>query len=162
MVIAGQDLLMMLNVKKVIEPFCYRTVEHGMSYGLSLAGYDIRIREDVHLGPQGFVLASTLEYFNMPLDVLCIVHDKSSWARRGIAVQNTVFEPGWRGFATLELSNHGKYPITIQGGSPIAQVIFHRLSCYTKGYEGKYQDQPSYPVPAIKEIPVEGYETFEV
>lgn len=89
-----------------VEPFEERGVIDGMSYGLSHAGYDIRIREDVELEPGGFTLASTIERFRMPNDVAAMVCDKSTWARRGLAVQNTFIEPGWEGYLTLELSNN--------------------------------------------------------
>ena len=69
----------------------------GVSYGVSSAGYDVRIAQDVLLWPGRFVLASTIEKFCMPDDLIGIVHDKSTWARRGVAVQNTVIEPGWNG-----------------------------------------------------------------
>jgi dCTP deaminase len=88
----------------------------------------------------------------MPDDILGIVHDKSTWGRRGIAVQNTVIEPGWRGFLTLELSNHSSRLITIENGDPIAQIVFHLLAGATDSpYRGKYQDQINEPVKAISE-----------
>ena len=77
------------------------------------------------------------------------MHDKSSWARRGIAVQNTLFDPGWSGYATLELSNHGQEIVTITAGDPIAQIVFHMLDQATEQpYQGKYQDQEAGPQPA--------------
>lgn len=146
---------------QMIDPFCERTVQEGMSYGLSHCGYDIRIAENIVIGhtrpacwadAPSFTLASTMEKFCMPNDIVGVVHDKSSWARNGIAVQNTVLEPGWRGFLTLELSNHGSNTWRIKAGTPIAQVIFHRLDqeC-EKPYTGKYQDQSRGAVEAIEE-----------
>jgi dCTP deaminase len=136
----------------VIAPFNERTVAFGMSYGLSAAGYDMRIAEGVTVPAGGFVLATTLERFEFPDDVLGKLADKSSWARRGVAVQNTIFEPGWRGYPTLEISNHGDADVTIPAGAPIAQMIFHRLDAPTESpYRGKYQDQPQKPVPALDE-----------
>ena len=87
----------------------------------------------------------------MPPDVLGIVHDKSTWARLGLACQNTVIEPGWHGWLTLELTNHGTEALTIERGMPIAQVIFHFVDDDTVGYEGKYQDQRRGPVKPILE-----------
>lgn len=127
---------------KPITPFCERTKFEGMSYGLSAAGYDIRIAEDIELASGTFCLASSLEYFNMPDDVLAYVKDKSTWARQGLCVQNTVIEPGWKGYLTLELTNHGTLPLTFKIGMPIAQIIFHRLEAPTEQpYDGKYQNQ---------------------
>jgi dCTP deaminase len=130
-----------------MRPGKYR--EHGVSFGLSEAGYDIRINQTVWLHPlKRFALASTFEAFNMPNSLVGIVHDKSTWARRGLSVFNTVIEPGWRGFLTLELVYHGLKPIRIPGGAGIAQVIFHEISSLAE-YAGKYQDQPDRPVAAI-------------
>lgn len=126
----------------MIYPFHKRTTVDGMSYGLSPAGYDVRIKERVHLLPGDAILASTIERFDMPGDLLGMVADKSTWARRFLAVQHTVIEPGWRGYLTLELTNHGATIIDISPGMPIAQIIFHTLDMPTdQPYEGKYQDQ---------------------
>ena len=145
----------------IFTPFNNRTIhECGMSYGLSSAGYDVRIKERVWLGKNGglftgtFSLASTLEHFTMPDNLLGKVADKSTWARRGLAVQNTIIEPGWRGFLTLELTYHGTEPfIEIPAGAPIAQIILCRLDEPTEQPygSGKYQNQPSRPVAAIME-----------
>lgn len=137
-----------------IEPFSERTVAHGMSYGLSSCGYDVRIKDAVTLCPGGFVLATTVERIALPADLMARVADKSSWARRGIAVQNTIFEPGWRGYPTLEISHHDGMVgnIHIPAGAPIAQLIFELLDAPTEQpYAGKYQDQPQEPVAAKEE-----------
>ena len=142
---------------------------NGVSHGLSEVGYDIRIKQDVHFFPcQGgmkslvqtkgsqevivnvgrFALASSVEHFNMPPNLVAVVHDKSTWARRGLSVFNTVIEPGWRGFLTLELVYHREEDLIIPAGSGIAQVIFHE-TVIASTYSGKYQDQPDQPIPAI-------------
>ena len=126
------------------------------THGCSPAGYDLRLhrvdgayRLGEHLwrlDPGQFVLASAMEEFNMPSDLLGVVHDKSSWARRGLACQNTVIEPGWRGFLTLELTNHSTEPLRLRRGVGICQVIFHLLDEPTlHPYDGKYQDQSAGP-----------------
>lgn len=98
------------------------------------------------IGPRTFALASTMEEFCMPDHVVGMVHDKSTWARRGLAVQNTVIEPGWRGFLTLEISLHATGSHVLPRGTAIAQVVFHRLDRATEQpYEGKYQDQERGP-----------------
>jgi dCTP deaminase len=130
----------------MISPFVERGVVRGMSFGLSAASYDVRIAETVTINPGEFVLASTIEWFCVPNDVLIVAHDKSSWARRGLAVQNTIFDPGWRGHATLELTNHGRSLLSILAGDPIAQVVCHLLmEPTTQPYRGKYQDQEAGP-----------------
>ena len=140
----------------------------GTSYGLGEAGYDIRIKQEITFRPdQGivvidsnlptgwrkqlgrFALASAIEEFNMSDSVTGIVHDKSTWARRGLSVFNTVIEPGWKGFLTLELVYHGEGELIIPAGSGIAQVIFHAVSC-PMHYKGKYQNQGDKPTPPIE------------
>lgn len=132
----------------MVWPFTTRRVheESGMSYGLSSCGYDATIDDLYILEPGAFLLAATLEKFHIPTHICAVVHDKSSWARRGLTVQNTVFEPGWFGYATLELTNHGKEILFISKGTPICQVMFHMLDAPTsQPYQGKYQDQEAGP-----------------
>lgn len=149
MILSGDTI----EARGIITPFSQRTVFEGMSYGKSYAGYDIRIQQNECLRPgRRFGLASTIEYFEMPSNVVGIVHDKSTWARRGLSVFNTVIEPGWRGYLTLELVYNGDGNLAILGGSPIAQVVFHYLDVDSEGYKGKYQDQPDRPVEALIEI----------
>lgn len=142
----GLESLLQLEIR----PFVGRTVSHGMSFGLSAAGYDLRIKDELVLYPGDFALATTVEYLRLPSDLLGQLVDKSTWARRGVAVQNTVFEPGWFGYPTLEVSNHGKEDVLVPAGAPIAQMIFHVLDQATdRPYSGRYQDQPQVPTPAI-------------
>jgi dCTP deaminase len=95
-----------------------------------------------------FVLASTIEEFMMPEEVVGIVHDKSTWARQGLSVFNTVIEPGWKGFLTLELAFKGQEPVHIPAGAGIAQVLVHTTAAAAV-YDGKYQHQEDYPVAPI-------------
>ena len=145
---------------------------HGTSFGLGEAGYDIRIKQDIHFHendqgkrvvttplpkinhlnrkltlPGRFTLASAIEEFRMPYNLTGIVHDKSTWARRGLSVFNTVIEPGWSGFLTLELVYHGEGELIVPAGAGIAQVMFHMLF-NEAAYNGKYQNQEDQPVPA--------------
>lgn len=141
--------------------------EHGVSYGLGEAGYDIRIKQDItfyrlfglipmvkvvdgdqvsrHFGK--FTLASAIEKFNMSPSCVAIVHDKSTWARRTLSVFNTVIEPGWKGYLTLELVYHGRKKLHIPAGSGIAQVLFHLVQ-EPANYNGKYMNQENKPVAA--------------
>lgn len=142
----------------------------GTSFGLGEAGYDIRIKQEVHFKPNEFftlvmdckvddithrntrfALASTIEEFQMPNFLAGIVHDKSTWARRGLSVFNTVIEPGWRGFLTLELVYHGGGELIIPAGAGIAQVMFHEVK-QPANYNGKYQNQADNPVSAIDSV----------
>lgn len=144
------------NRKPMIEPFHERTAFKGKTFGLSAAGYDVRVEfsagNALYLAAGAFTLASTIERFQMPRNLMGVVHDKSSWVRRGICVQNTIIEPGWEGYLTLELTNHSDQDIILQAGMPIAQVVFHMLDKPTdQPYDGKYQDQQRGPQPAIDE-----------
>ena len=135
--------------RPMLEPFSERAELHGMTYGLSCNGYDIRVREPVDLRPGGFMLASSLERFRMPADVMATVCDKSTLARCGLMVGSTIIECGWEGYLTLELSVRGGCELFLPAGSPICQVVFYRLDqAAEKPYSGKYQDQPAMPVGA--------------
>lgn len=163
MIINGQFLL---DAAPIVNMDHMKRTEHGVSYGLGEAGYDIRVKQTIHFndGEMGrfvvakhgddamfskgrFVLASSKEQFQMPNNLMAIVHDKSTWARRGLSVFNTVIEPGWHGFLTLELVYHGSEELIIPAGAGIAQVIFHELKA-TGNYTGKYQFQDDRPVGA--------------
>lgn len=133
---------------ELIQPFFEVQQEiHGLTYGLSCCGYDVRIAEYQCMLPGDFVLASTIEHFDIPDDLLMRICDKSTWARTGIFVQNTVAEPGWHGYLTLEITNQSSDKVEILPGTPIAQVIFERLDAPTDmPYNGKYQSQGKGPV----------------
>lgn len=140
----------------IITPFCEKTKSHGVSYGASSAGYDIRLASSIYVSDTITALGISLEYFTMPNNVVGIVHDKSTWARSGFQVQNTVIEPGWCGHLTLELTFtpllHSLYKGRLfEIGTPIAQVIFHYTDEETVGYTGKYQDATCVPQAAIFE-----------
>jgi len=139
MIILGKDLIKIdppIFTPMLMEKEKFK----GMSCGPSYAGYDIRLAEDFYLGPQQFHLASSIEEFNMPKDLIAFVHDKSTWARMGISVFNTVIEPGWKGHLTLEIVNNSGLPKHFESGMPIAQIIFHEIKGEAE-YEGKYQNQ---------------------
>lgn len=169
MIINGNYLLQEAPIKDMAEG--KMVGPGGTSFGLSEAGYDIRIKQTVRFRPghrEGsitvelfndsvdkrtsikngrFALASAIEEFQMPGELTGIVHDKSTWARRGLTVFNTVIEPGFKGGLTLELVYHGEGELIIPAGSGIAQVIFHRTQ-QPAFYDGKYQNQGTDPVPA--------------
>lgn len=148
MILSGQSI----KDRNIFMPFSERAKFNGMSYGVGPAGYDVRLDQEVHIPAGGFALASTLEQFTMPTDLLGIVHDKSTLARMGIALQNTVIEPGWCGYLTLEITNHGLVDMVLPKGSPIAQIIFHVLDQPSSvAYDGKYQNQQRGPQAAILE-----------
>jgi len=170
MIINGQTLF---NLKPLTPMLDHKVKENGVSHGLAEVGYDIRIKQDIlftskwYRFPLGkvyvddmqmegygrngsFTLASTIERFQMPVSLCGVVHDKSTWARKGLSVFNTVIEPGWNGFLTLELVYHGQDDLHIPAGSGIAQVIFHEVM-HSAEYVGKYQNQEDKPVAAIME-----------
>jgi dCTP deaminase len=159
------------RLRPIIGMLTGKTQAHGVSHGLSEAGYDIRIAENVlHVPMLGllpftlrwggaglpsirmgrFMLASAMEEFDMHPSLVGVVHDKSSWARRCMTVCNTVAEPGWKGFLTLELIFHSwLIPVFVRQGSGIAQVLFHEVAQPAK-YAGKYQGQEAGPQAARK------------
>ncbi len=157
----------------MIEPFEPAQVR-GMviSYGLSSYGYDARLADEfklpagldlldpkspgagsftdlraslLDLAPNSYVLGRTVEYFRIPPDVLTLCVGKSSYARCGVLVNVTPFEPGWEGYATLCLVNQGPRPVRLYAGEGIAQVLFFQsdepcdLSYADR--RGKYQAQ---------------------
>ena len=145
-----------IRALRPVQPFYERMVKHGMSYGLGPNGYDIRIAEAVTIPPRSYALASSVEWFDMPLDVMARVEDKSSWARRFLSVFNTSIDAGWKGYLTLELVNHSDQSIVIYEGSPIAKITFQRLDAPTElRYAGAYQDQKPGPQPSAvqQELP---------
>lgn len=121
----------------------------GLSYGLTECGYDIRIAQDVTLFlGRRFVLASAIEEFDMPSNLMGRVLNKSTWARLGLDASSTTnIEPGWKGFLTLELTYSGIMPLRIKAGMGIAQVIFEQISVPVQ-YSGKYQNQVNKPTQA--------------
>lgn len=161
-ILSGQSIRRNCNPEfpdMMISPFHERTRFYGMTFGLGPAGYDVRcefdaegIVNDYVLKRGEFLLCSTIERFQMPDMIMGIVHDKSTLARLGLAVQNTVIEPGWSGWLTLELTNHGPDDIPLQRGMPIAQIIFHRIDERVENsYNGKYDQQARGPVAAKME-----------
>lgn len=121
----------------------------GVSHGLTEAGYDVRIDQDVTLHPlRRFVLASTLEKFAMPTDLCGFVMGKSTLARQGVNVQATLIEPGWKGHLTLEIHLQSNRLIRLKRGQGIAAVLFAQLAEPAQ-YLGAYQDQARGPVRAV-------------
>ena len=169
MIINGRDLIAAAPIKDMVPE---KVVAHGMTFGLSEAGYDIRIKQEIRFYPVNpdaefkkfrvmsftndsftnddegrFTIASAIEEFQMPTHLLGRVCDKSSWARKGLSVFNTVIEPGFIGGLTLELVYHGNTELIIPAGAPIAQVIFEEVKNPAQ-YNGKYQGQSSEPTPS--------------
>lgn len=158
MILSAQTIWALCNppagsgVEPLISPAHERTREHGMTFGVGPAGYDVRIKQALTLAPRTFALASTVEWFAMPANVIATVMDKSTWARRGLSLFNTVIEPGWSGWLTIELTNQSDADIAIPAGAPIAQIMFQWIDQTTAiPYRGKYHNQADEPVAAILE-----------
>ena len=167
----------------MIEPFVEEQVRDGVvSYGVSSYGYDIRVADEFKVftninttvidpksfdprsfvdlkapvcivPPNSFALARTVEYFRIPRDVLTVCLGKSTYARCGIIVNVTPFEPEWEGTATLEISNTTPLPAKIYANEGIAQVLFFQSDepC-ARSYadkKGKYQGQQVVTLPRI-------------
>lgn len=195
MIMNGTSLLDLAPLESMEEE---KLRSNGVSYGLSEAGYDIRITQDIEFFPPDtlklwklfsdhrtqadvcpitkilmqrahlgfcrvthnngkvediigrFTLASAVEKFDMPSRLVGEVKDKSTWARKGLSVFNTVAEPKWKGYLTLELVFQGNEPVTIKAGSGIAQVLFALTSEEGDYGDGKYQNAEDHPQPAIE------------
>jgi dCTP deaminase len=173
----------MAREQRMIEPFEEKQVREGViSYGLSSYGYDIRIADEFKIftninstivdpknfdpksfvdfkgdvciiPPNSFALARTVEYFRIPRSVVTVCVGKSTYARCGIIVNVTPFEPEWEGLVTLEVSNTTPLPAKIYAGEGIAQVLFFESDeiCETSyaDKKGKYQAQQKLTLPKI-------------
>lgn len=104
----------------------------------------------ITLYPGEFALSVAVERFVMPADMLAIVFNKSTWARVGLNVHTTLFEPGWEGYPTIELANLSPFPIKVYAWEGIAQVVFVEATHppITSYGDGKYQNQHSAVVTA--------------
>ena len=167
----------------MIEPFAERQVREGViSYGVSSYGYDVRVADEFKIftnvftatvdpknfdprsfvdwksetcivPPNSFALARSVEYFRIPRNVLTICVGKSTYARCGIIVNVTPFEPEWEGHVTLEISNTTPLPAKIYANEGIAQVLFFEsdeapdISYADRG--GKYQAQRGVTLPKL-------------
>lgn len=153
-----------------------------ISYGLSSYGYDLRVsnkfkvftnvnnavvdpkgfREDEFVDveadtcivpPNSFALAVSVEYFRIPRDVLTLCIGKSTYARCGIIVNVTPFEPEWEGYVTLEISNTTPLPAKIYANEGLAQVLFLKgeRSCQVSYADrgGKYMKQEGITIPRM-------------
>ena len=168
---------------RMIEPFVDDQVRSGVvSFGVSSYGYDVRVGDEFKvftnvfntvvdpknfdprsfvdikadvciIPPNSFALASTIEYFRVPRDILTICLGKSTYARCGIIVNVTPFEPEWEGTVTLEISNTTPLPAKIYANEGLAQVLFFQgdepceVSYADK--KGKYLKQRGVTLPRI-------------
>ena len=182
-VLSDKWIRKMVSENKMISPFEDKQIrENKISYGLSSFGYDARVSNEFKIftnvnseivdpknfkasnfvtknvseciiPPNSFVLASTVEYFRIPNDVLVVCLGKSTYARCGIIVNVTPLEPGWEGHVTLEFSNTTPLPAKVYANEGVAQFIF------LKGNEtpettysdrnGKYMGQTGVTLPKI-------------
>ena len=173
----------MAREHQMIEPFVDDQVRSGViSYGVSSYGYDVRVgnefkvftnvfntvvdpknfdpksfvdivADECVIPPNSFALASTIEYFRIPRDVLTVCLGKSTYARCGIIVNVTPFEPEWEGHVTIEISNTTPLPAKIYANEGIAQVLFFQSDepCGKsyKDKKGKYQAQRGVTLPKL-------------
>ena len=167
----------------MIDPYVEKQVREGViSYGVSSYGYDMRVSNQFKIftnvynavvdpkhfaeesfvdfegdvciiPPNSFALATSVEYFRIPRNVLTITVGKSTYARAGIITNVTPFEPGWEGFVTLEISNTTPLPAKIYANEGLAQVLFFEADepCEVSyaDKKGKYQGQVGVTPPKI-------------
>jgi dCTP deaminase len=180
---ADRWITRMAREQRMIEPFADRQVRDGVvSFGVSSYGYDVRVADEFkvftnvyntvvdpkHFDPRSFVdikadvciippnsfaLARTIEYFRIPRNVLTVCLGKSTYARCGIIVNVTPFEPEWEGHVTIEISNTTPLPAKIYANEGIAQVLFFQgdepCEVSYKDKRGKYQAQTGVTLPKI-------------
>ena len=173
----------MAREQRMIEPFAEAQKRKGViSYGLSSYGYDIRVADEYRIftnvntaivdpknfdarsfveysgeicviPPNSFALARSVEYFRIPRNVLTICVGKSTYARCGIIVNVTPFEPEWEGYVTLEISNTSPLPARVYSNEGLCQVIFlesdELCEVSYKDKKGKYQAQQGIVLPRI-------------
>jgi len=144
-ILSAQAIRARQNQRQLISPFFPEKRRFaGRSYGLSSCGYDVRLAETLWIFPGWGRLASIIEWMDVPNDLCAEVKDKSTNARLFVLVQNTVIEPGWHGYLTVELTRLKPWPIRLEAGTPIAQIMFKKLDQVTEQpYTGKYQNQPA-------------------
>jgi dCTP deaminase len=176
-------IIRMAKETGMIDPFEEGQVRDGViSYGVSSYGYDIRVADEFKIftnvfsavvdpkefdsdsmvdfkgdvcviPPNSFALARTLEYFRIPRSVLTICVGKSTYARCGIIINVTPFEPEWEGYVTLEISNTTPLPARIYANEGIAQVLFFEADeqCMVSyaDKKGKYQKQQKIELPRL-------------
>jgi dCTP deaminase len=156
--------------------------EKKVSFGLSSYGYDLRVADEFKIftninnsivdpknfkedsfvqlktnvctiPPNSFALARSIEYFRIPRNVLTICLGKSTYARCGIIVNVTPFEPEWEGHVTIEISNTTPLPARIYANEGIAQVLFfqaeHECEISYADRKGKYMKQQGITLPII-------------
>ena len=167
----------------MINPYSEKQVSTGViSYGVSSYGYDLRVADEFKIftnvnstivdpkhfdersfvtvnadvaivPPNSFALARSVEYFKIPRDVLTICVGKSTYARCGIIVNVTPFEPEWEGFVTLEISNTTPLPAKIYANEGLCQVLFfesdEQCEVSYKDKKGKYQAQGGIVLPRL-------------
>jgi len=167
----------------MIEPFLEKQVRQGViSFGLSSYGYDMRVARQFRIftnvnsavvdpkqfddrsfvefegdvaivPPNSFALATSVEYFRIPRNVMTICVGKSTYARCGIITNVTPFEPEWEGHVTLEISNTTPLPAKIYANEGISQVLFFESDevCEVSygDRKGKYQKQTGVTLPKI-------------
>ena len=170
---------------KMIHPYEKNLIRPGIiSYGISSYGYDLRVADEYKIftnvnnsivdpknfdeksfvdfkgevcivPPNSFALARSIEYFKIPRNVLTICVGKSTYARCGIIVNVTPFEPEWEGHVTLEISNTTPLPAKIYSNEGLCQVLFFESDedCQVtyKDKQGKYDGQTGITIPKMKE-----------
>ncbi len=173
----------MAREQRMIEPFVDEQVRQGaISYGVSSYGYDLRVSDEFKIftnvysaivdpknfapesfvdfrgdvcviPPNSFVLARSIEYFRIPRRVLTVCLGKSTYARCGLIVNVTPFEPEWEGFVTLEISNTTPLPAKVYANEGLAQVLFFEADEVCEhsyaDKKGKYQRQMGVTPPRM-------------
>lgn len=170
----------------MIEPFSESLVSTGISFGTTSYGYDMRISNEfrvlrpdacgrldpkrfddelfekiaadvLELQPHSVAIARSIEYFRIPRNILTLCFGKSTYARCGLLVNITPFEPEWEGFVTLSLLNPTPLPMRVYANEGIAQIIFLQASAECdvsyRDRKGKYQSQGGIVYSKVQDKP---------
>jgi len=172
-------IIQMAREHNMIEPFSEEQVRRGISFGVSSYGYDMSLGDEFKLlkalpsgvldpktdpaekfedvkadsiliPPNSFALGRSREYFRIPRDVITVCVGKSTYARSGLIVNVTPFEPEWEGYATIALANTAPLPVRVYAHEGIAQLLFLEAAALCgrsyKDKKGKYQNQKAITV----------------
>lgn len=179
-------IIEMAKNHQMIVPFAESQVRTGISFGVSSYGYDFSLADEfkmfdpsatqildpkvpgsaafvdikansVILPPNSFMLGRSREYFKIPRQVITVCFGKSTYARSGVIVNVTPFEPEWEGYATVSLANSSPRPVRIYANEGIAQILFIESDevCQTSygDKKGKYQGQRDITLSKVESAP---------
>lgn len=98
-----------------------------------------KVQKEIVVKPGEYFLVQTFESVNTPLDLMPIVHTRTSLFRAGLLLLNSKTDPGYSGQLTMGLTNLSPFPVKLQMGARICNIIFHKIEGKTVAYRGQHQ-----------------------